>query len=123
MVPLLFVDYETVDADPESGTRYYLFTDQRGCPERVVDERGAPVWEADVEPYGFAHVRVGADFHQPLRFPGHWWDPELKLNYNRFRYYSPWLGRYLQVDKLGEGGGWNVYGYVPRPLTVKGRAI
>ncbi|HHH27127.1 MAG TPA: RHS repeat protein, partial [Polyangiaceae bacterium] len=111
MVPLLFIDYTSVDAEPESGQRYYLFCDQRGCPERVVDEQGETVWEAYVEPYGTAHVRVGQDFYQPLRFPGHFWDAELGLHYNRFRYYSPWLGRYLQVDPIGEGGGWNVYGY------------
>jgi RHS repeat-associated protein len=116
MVPMLFVDYESEDADPASGTRYYLFCDQRGCPERVVDDLGVTVWEAYVEPYGTAHVRVGRDFYQPLRFPGHWWDAELGLHYNRFRYYSPWLGRYLQVDPIGEGGGWNVYAYTPRPL-------
>lgn len=116
MVPLLFVDYESEDADPASGQRYYLFTDQRGCPEKVVDDAGDTVWEAYVEPYGTAHVLTGHDFYQPLRFPGHWWDPELGLHYNRFRYYSPWLGRYLQVDPIGEGGGWNVYSYSHRPL-------
>ncbi|MEQ8764935.1 MAG: RHS repeat-associated core domain-containing protein, partial [Planctomycetota bacterium] len=99
------------DADPASGQRYYLFTDQRGCPEKVVDDAGDTVWEAYVEPYGTAHVLKGHDFYQPLRFPGHWWDPELGLHYNRFRYYSPWLGRYLQVDRIGEQGGMNVYAY------------
>ena len=116
MVPLLFVDYESEDADPASGQRYYLFTDQRGCPEKVVDDAGDTVWEAYVEPYGTAHVLKGHDFYQPLRFPGHWWDPELGLHYNRFRYYSPWLGRYLQVDRIGEQGGMNVYAYASDPL-------
>lgn len=116
MVPLLFVDYESEDADPASGQRYYLFTDQRGCPEKVVDDAGDTVWEAYVEPYGTAHVLKGHDFYQPLRFPGHWWDPELGLHYNRFRYYSPWLGRYLQVDRIGEQGGTNVYAYASDPL-------
>ncbi|MEQ8454917.1 MAG: RHS repeat-associated core domain-containing protein, partial [Sandaracinaceae bacterium] len=103
------------DADPASGQRYYLFTDQRGCPEKVVDDAGDTVWEAYVEPYGTAHVLKGHDFYQPLRFPGHWWDPELGLHYNRFRYYSPWLGRYLQVDPIGEQGAPNVYAYAWRP--------
>ncbi len=117
MVPMMFVDYESEDADPASGTRYYLFCDQRGCPERVVDDLGVVVWEAYVEPYGTAHITVGADFYQPLRFPGHWWDAELGLHYNRFRYYSPWLGRYLQVDPTGEEGGLNVYAYGAGPLV------
>lgn len=118
MVPLMFVDCESEDADPASGTRYYVLCDQRGCPERVVDDLGVVVWEAYIEPYGTAHVRVGADFYQPLRFPGHWWDVELGLHYNRFRYYSPWLGRYVQVDPIGEEGDQNVYSYSTAPLTV-----
>lgn len=117
MVPLLFVDYDSEQADPASGQRHYLFTDQRGCPVKVVDDAGETVWEAYVEPYGTAHVLKGQDFHQPLRFPGHWYDPELGLHYNRFRYYSPWLGRYLQVDRIGEQGGMNVYAYPPAPLS------
>ena len=64
MVPLLFVDYESEDADPASGQRYYLFTDQRGCPEKVVDDAGDTVWEAYVEPYGTAHVLKGHDFYR-----------------------------------------------------------
>lgn len=117
MVPMLFVEYESLDADPKDGARYYLFCDQRGCPERVVDQAGETVWGAYIEPYGTAHVRVGQGFYQPFRFPGHWYDAELGLHYNRFRYYSPWLGRYLQVDPIGEGGGWNVYAYTPRGLS------
>ncbi|MCA9605522.1 MAG: RHS repeat protein, partial [Myxococcales bacterium] len=118
MVPMLFVEYESVDADPAGGQRFYFFCDQRGCPERVTDDAGEMVWEAYVEPYGTAHVRAGQEFHQPFRFPGHWWDAELGLHYNRFRYYSPWLGRYLQVDPVGEGGGPNVYAYPSCPLDV-----
>ncbi|MBZ0118130.1 MAG: DUF6531 domain-containing protein [Sandaracinaceae bacterium] len=117
LVPLCFIDYASEDADPRAGECYALFCDQRGCPERVVGDRGEVVWEAYVEPYGTAHVRVGQDFHQPLRFPGHYWDAELGLHYNRFRYYSPWLGRYLQVDPIGEGGGWNVYAYPSEPSS------
>lgn len=118
LMPMLFIDYESVDADPASGQRYYVLTDQRCCVERVLDDRGADVWRARLDPYGFARVEVGADFHQPLRFPGHWYDPELGLHYNRFRYYDPALGRYLQTDPWGlRGEGPNLYAYTYNPLT------
>jgi len=38
-------------------------------------------------------VDVGQDFHQPLRWPGHYFDSETGLHDNRFRTYSPELGR------------------------------
>lgn len=117
MVPMLFVDYASVDADPASGRRYYVHADQRGCVERVVDDEGADVWRARLDPYGFAHVEVGQGFHQPLRFPGHFYDPELGLHYNRFRYYDPALGRYLETDPWGLKGGFNLYAYTDNPLV------
>jgi RHS repeat-associated protein len=117
MVPMLYVDYANVDEDPRAGRRRYILTDQRGCPERILDDRGAIIWQAKVDPYGSAHVEIGADLHQPLRFPGHWYDSETRLHYNRFRYYDPDLGRYLESDPLGLGGGRNVYAYTSNPLV------
>jgi RHS repeat-associated protein len=52
----------------------------------------------------------------PLRFPGHYHDPETGLHYNRFRYYSPEMARYLQSDPAGQEGGINVYAYPVNPL-------
>jgi RHS repeat-associated protein len=117
MVPLLFIEYASVDAAPESGKRFYLFTDQRGCPEQVIDDDGATVWKARIDPYGYARVEVGAEFYQPLRFPGHFWDSEIGLHYNRFRYYSPELGRYLETDPIGLGGEICTYAYTRSPLA------
>ncbi|MCA9579177.1 MAG: RHS repeat-associated core domain-containing protein, partial [Myxococcales bacterium] len=48
---------------------------------------------------------------QPLRFPGHYHDATTGLHCNRFRYYSPELGRYLESDPVGIQGGLNLYGY------------
>ncbi len=117
MVPILFLDYESVEADPTSGTRYYVITDQRGCPERILDDQGVIVWKAAIDPYGTARVEVGQSFHQPLRFPGHWYDPELGLHYNRFRYYSPVHATYFQSDPWGLRGGLNVHAHADCPLV------
>ena len=117
MTPMLLVDYASVDADPASGAVYAVFADHLGCPERVEDMAGKTVWAAVIAPYGTAQITAGADFHQPLRWPGHYFDAELGLQYNRFRTYSPELGRYLEPDPLGRGGGFeNVYAYTNNPL-------
>lgn len=117
MTPLLFVDYVNADAAPESGVVYGVFADHLGCPERIEDMDGQTVWAAVIAPYGAAQVTTGSEFSQPLRWPGHYYDAELGLQYNRFRTYAPGLGRYLEPDPLGRAGGLeNVYAYTKNPL-------
>ncbi len=116
IVPLLFVDYASVDADPASGERRYVLCDHLGAPERIEDDAGRILWRARLDPYGTAHVEIGEGFHQPIRFPGHLHDEETGLHYNRFRYYSPELGRYLESDPNGIEGGLNLYAYTANPL-------
>jgi RHS repeat-associated protein len=118
LVPILFVDYDSVDADSKTGRRFHLFTSHLGCPELVLDDLGRTVWRARIQPYGTALVEVGADFHQPLRWPGHYFDIETGLHENRFRSYSPELGRYLQSDPIGLRGGTNLYAYTENPLRA-----
>jgi RHS repeat-associated protein len=116
LTPLLFLDYSSVDAPIDSGRRYFVFSDQIGTPQRIEDEFGDEVWSAHLRPYGYAEVASDAALQFNLRFPGHYFDEELGLNYNRFRYYDPILGRYLQSDPIGILGGVNVYAYHPNPL-------
>ncbi len=116
LTPLLVVAYDNPEADPRDGRRYYLHADHRGAPTMVRDDSGAVVWRARLDPYGCAHVDVGVDFDQPLRFPGHYYDAATGLHDNRFRTYCPRLGRYLQPDPLGLRGGLNLYAYTSNPL-------
>ena len=117
LVPFLFVGYHSVDADPSSGRRFYIFTNQIGVPVRVEDSARRVCWSARIDPYGLAHISRESVLEMPLRFPGHYYDRETGLQYNRFRYFSPELGRYLQSDPAGLEGGINVYAYPVDPLT------
>jgi RHS repeat-associated protein len=117
LVPFLFVDYADLEAEPDSGRRYYVFTNQIGVPIRVEDDAGKACWSARIDPFGQAHVSRDSTLDMPLRFPGHYFDPETGLHYNRFRYFSPELGRYLQSDPAGLWGGINLYAYPDDPLT------
>ena len=116
-VPFMFIEYDSPTADPKSGRCYFVIADQRGCPIRIEDASGKIAWQADVDPYGTAHVRSGATIEMPLRFPGHYFDAETGLHDNRYRSYSSELGRYLQSDPAGLGGGVNLYAYPSNPLT------
>jgi RHS repeat-associated protein len=47
----------------------------------------------------------------PFRFKGREWDEESGLYFLRTRYYDPEVGRFIQRDKIGLAGGWNLYLY------------
>jgi RHS repeat-associated protein len=48
-------------------------------------------------------------FVYDLRFPGQYYDAETGLSYNYFRDYDPVVGRYVQIDPIGQHGGINTY--------------
>jgi len=116
LVPFMFLEYESLEAAPESGNGYYIYTDHHGTPLMVEDDIGRTVWSAQIDPYGLAHVDPASTIELSLRFPGHYFDAETGLHCNGFRYYSPELGRYLQSDPAGIGGGPNLYAYSANPL-------
>lgn len=112
--PWLMIDYDALDAEPASGKLHYLVTDQRGAPVAALDASGQRVWSAELAPYGLAEVEGALEVS--LRLAGQCYDPETGLCYNRFRYYSPELGRYIEEDPAGTGGGLNLYAYTCCPL-------
>lgn len=122
--PLLFIDYDSVDADPASGRRYVVFGDQVGAPLLIEDDAGATAWSAQIAPFGLADVAADSTIDYRLRLPGHYADAEIGLHYNRHRHYDPQLGRYLQSDPWGIPGGYNLYAYRTNPLlTVDARGL
>ncbi|BBE51951.1 Putative deoxyribonuclease RhsC [Ferriphaselus amnicola] len=102
---------------------YYIDVDHLNTPRAVTNSTGAAVWTWDnVDPYG-ANVPnenpggLGA-FAFNLRFPGQYFDKETSTHYNYFRDYDPAVGRYVQSDVIGLGGGVNTYTYVGgKPLS------
>lgn len=118
-LPIMFIDYESIDEASQSGTPYFVFHNQVGLPEWIEDEQGNDVWRADdIDPYGTIVVAEGSVIDYCLRFPGHYFDAELGLHYNRFRSYHPSLCRYLQSDPIGQSGGLNLYAYSANPLVA-----
>jgi RHS repeat-associated protein len=89
----------------------YLHADHLGTPQAMTDANAQVLWWRDQTPFGQT-VAEGGFSVNPLRFPGQYADVESGLAYNYFRDYDPALGRYIQSDPIGLGGGLNTYGYV-----------
>ncbi len=51
-----------------------------------------------------------------LRFQGQYFDEETGLHYNRFRYYEPESGRFINQDPIGLLGGVNLFAYAVNPI-------
>lgn len=90
---------------------YYVHTDHLGTPQVMTDKNQEVVWERSQTPFGETVEDTGT-LEQPLRFPGQYQDRETGFSYNYYRDYDPGLGRYVQSDPIGLGGGLNTYGYV-----------
>ncbi|MDR3099716.1 MAG: DUF6531 domain-containing protein, partial [Paraburkholderia sp.] len=117
-LPFMFIDYPSEDASPESGQAYFVFCNQVGLPEWIEDTQRRKVWQAaEIDPYGAIRVAPGNTIEYALRWPGHYFDEETALHYNRFRSYCPSLRRYLQSDPAGQSGGINLYAYTANPLV------
>jgi RHS repeat-associated protein len=94
----------------QTETLYYYINDHLGTPQKMMDETGTVVWEADYKPFG--EINVTANYAKnSFRFPGQYFDQESGLHYNYHRYYDPQTGRYLTPDPIGLAGGINLFSY------------
>lgn len=93
-----------------SGTsdRRWLHADERGSVVTVSDGSGNSIGVNRYDEYGIP----GAGNIGRFQYTGQAWLPELGMSYYKARIYSPTLGRFLQADPIGYGGGMNLYNYV-----------
>ncbi|RLJ32221.1 RHS repeat-associated protein [Chryseobacterium sp. 7] len=94
----------------ENGNTYSIISDYLGTPILAYDEKGEKVWERELDIYG--KIIHETNHFIPFTYQGQYYDEEIELAYNRFRYYSPESGRYIQKDKIGIVGGLQLYSYV-----------
>lgn len=90
---------------------YYVHTNHLGAPVALTDSSGMVQWKAGYTPFGKMVVEID-QISQQQGFPGQYLDAETGMYYNYFRDYDPEIGRYIQSDPIGLGGGVNTYGYV-----------
>ena len=95
----------------------YLYPDHLMTTRLGMDETGTVVWHWEGEAFGESEAEQDPDGDgqvtvMRLRFPGQYYDQEINLHYNYFRYYDPCTGRYITSDPIGLAGGLNTYVYV-----------
>ncbi|KUZ74816.1 RHS repeat-associated core domain-containing protein [Burkholderia ubonensis] len=100
-----------------SETQHFFFhADPNGAVTRVTDRWGVLIWEGQYAAWGnVKSTRILPGFDQPLRFQGQYFDFEIGLCYNRYRYYDPDIGSFVSRDPIGLLGGFNLYRYAPSP--------
>ncbi|WCC41203.1 DUF4329 domain-containing protein (plasmid) [Tenacibaculum finnmarkense] len=77
----------------------------------MCNEEGETTWVRSLDSNG--KVREGDNSSCPFLFQGQYYDDEIELAYNRFRYYNPDDGRYISQDPIGLlSGEFAFYNYV-----------
>ena len=103
----------------QDGKAYSIVTDHLGTPVEAYNEKGEEVWYRRLDMNGkvieersMLYTSYKDYVKIPFLFQGQYYDEEIKLAYNRFRYYSPDMGMYISSDPIGLAGGFNTYAYV-----------
>ncbi|MFF7106231.1 RHS repeat-associated core domain-containing protein [Pseudomonas sichuanensis] len=92
-----------------------------GTPMELTDHTGEVVWTAQYKVWGEIKEtrsewakQIGLS--NPIRFQGQYHDHETGLHYNRYRYYDPRAGRFINQDPISYTGGLNLFAYAPNPI-------
>jgi RHS repeat-associated protein len=108
--PGTFEPFAVIDADKQL---YYYHNDINGLPQELTCPEGRIVWSARYDALGRLQGLRVDEVAQPLRLQGQYWDQEIGLCYNRYRYFDPHICSFISQDPIGLAGGDNVYAYGP----------
>ena len=108
-----------------NGKAYSIISDHLGTPILAVDSEGNEVWNRQLDIYGRVKREIkasslGDDVRPfiPFLYQGQYYDEEIGLAYNRFRYYSPESGTYISQDPIRlTGNNPTLYAFVKNVNT------
>ena len=103
---------------------WFYHCDHLGTPQEMTDHSGAIIWKAQYKAWGECQTeKAKSNFFENseiisnnIRFQGQYFDLETGLHYNRYRYYSPYIGRFVSRDPIKILGSYNIYQYAPNPI-------
>ena len=103
----------------QDGKAYSIVTDHLGTPVEAYNEQGEEVWYRRLDMSGkvieersMLYTSYKDYVKIPFLFQGQYYDEEIKLAYNRFRYYDPNTGNYICQDPIDLQGGMQLYAYI-----------
>jgi RHS repeat-associated protein len=97
---------------------HFYHCDHLGTPIALTDRQGQVIWAARYDPWGGIQEEFNPkNINQDIRLPGQHHDLETGLYYNRYRYYDPKSGDYINQDPIGLAGGINPFTYVNSRVT------
>nr|WP_324713215.1 RHS repeat-associated core domain-containing protein [Flavobacterium columnare] len=91
---------------------YSIINDYLGTPVQAYNSNGKLIWERELDIYGKTRKIEGDQNLIPFLYQGQYYDHDIELAYNRFRYYNPETGNYISQDPIGLAGGFCIYSYV-----------
>ncbi|WP_317172540.1 RHS repeat domain-containing protein [Flavobacterium columnare] len=95
---------------------YSIINDYLGTPVQAYNSNGKLIWERELDIYGKTRKIEGDQNLIPFLYQGQYYDHDIELAYNRFRYYNPETGNYISQDPIGlEGNNPNFYAYTHDP--------
>lgn len=117
--------WKTEKQSKEFDDVWFYHCDHLGTPQEMTDHTGAIIWKAEYKAWGECKTeKAKSNFFENseiisnnIRFQGQYFDEETGLHYNRYRYYSPYVGRFVSKDPIGLLGGHNVYAYAPNSIA------
>ncbi len=118
MTPIAQWNSTLPGANTSTDELLYILTDHLNAPVKLVDTAKAVKWDRVRTPYDETATLSG-NKQTNLRLPGQYYDLESAYHYNLFRDYNPALGRYMQSDPIGLGGGINRFSYAELNPVIK----
>jgi RHS repeat-associated protein len=100
-----------------SGNIVYVHNSHIGAPQKITNPSRTLVYDQIREPFGEIYSTPTNTTPTNHRFPGQYADAENSLSYNNARDYDTSIGRYIEADPLGFGGGYNLYSYAGQNPT------
>ncbi|HKP02600.1 MAG TPA: RHS repeat-associated core domain-containing protein [Chthoniobacterales bacterium] len=90
---------------------YYYSKDHLGSIREMTDVAGTLRARYNYDPFG-NWDKVSGDLNVDFGYTGHFRHSASHLYFAPFRTYDPTIGRWINRDPIGEGGGLNLYSYV-----------